>query len=283
MGRITTPTDAGFRRGGLDFGDDNGVNLEGLTAELLAEPPEQFTARRNARVKELKAAGQDDLARELSAVKKPALPLWAANQVARKDPAILRKLAESSQAVAKAQGATGAGRSNAARDLRAASEDFQRNLEAATQVAAEALRRHEHAPTEETLRRIREILRLAVTQGGTAWDQLMKGALASEPEPVEDLVSMFQAGAATTSAKPTKADERAEAKRATEAAERAAQADLERAQQLEATAKRLRNEAKEALAAAERAEQRAKAAEDEAASAKAQAQKSQRAVARRRS
>ena len=194
---------------------------------------------------------------------------------------MFRKLAESSQALAQAQRATGAGRSNAARDLRAASEDFQRNLETATQVAAETLRRQKHAPTEETLRRVREILRLAVTQGGKAWDQLTKGALTSEPEPADDLVSMFQAGAASTAAKPTKADERAEAKRATEAAERAAQADLERAQQLEATATRLRNEAKEAMAAAERAEQRARAAEDEAATAKAQAEKSQRANARR--
>ncbi len=251
-----------------------------MAAELLAEPPDQFTARRNARVKELKVAGQSELAGELSAIKKPALPLWAANAVAREDAAILGKLRESSQSVAKAQRATGAGRASAARDLRAASEDFQRQLEAATKVAAEALRRHEHTATEEMLRRIRDILRLAVNQGGEAWDRLAKGALTSEPEPVDDLAAMFQAGPPATGAKPTKADERAEERRA-EAAERAAQADLERAQQLEATARRLRNEAKEAMAAAERAEQRAKAAEDEAASAKAQAQKSQRAVARR--
>ena len=259
-----------------------GVNLESLTAELLAEPPDQFTARRNARVKELRAAGQGELARQLSGIKKPALPLWATNQVARDEPASLGKLHESSQGVAKAQGAAGAGRSSAARDLRAASEDFQRNLEAATNVAAAALRRHGHTPTEETLRRIREILRLAVTQDGEAWDQLMKGALATEPEPAEDLVAMFRAGTPTMAAKPTKADERAEERRAMEAAERAAQADLERAQQLEATAKRLRNEAREAVAAAERAEQRAKAAEDDAAAAKVQAQKSQRAIARGR-
>ena len=259
------------------------MDIESLTTELLAEPPDQFTARRNARVKELKAAGQNELAGELSAVKKPALALWAANQVARDDAPILGTLHESSQAVAKAQRATGAGRSNAARDLRAASEDFQHKLEAATNVAAGALRRHEHTATEETLRRIREILRLAVSQGGETWDRLTKGALTSEPEPVDDLASMFQAGAPAPAAKPTKAGERAEERRAMEAAERAAQADLERAQQLETTAKRLRREAKEAMAAAERAEQRAKAAEDDAASAKAQAQKSQRAIARRRS
>lgn len=259
------------------------IDFDDVTADLLAKPLDQFTSQRNARVKELKAGGQADLASQLSNLKKPPLPLWAANQVGRDDPAILRKLDASSQAVAKAQGATGAGRSTAARDLRMASEDFQRNLETATNVAAGALRRHGHAATEDVLRRIREILRLAVTQGGDAWDRLTKGALSSEPEPADDLVAMFRAGAPAPAAKPTKADEQAEAQRALEVAEQAAQADLERAQQLEATAKRLRNEAKEAMAAAERAEQRAKAAEDEAASAKAQAQKSQRAIARRRS
>ncbi|HET9848940.1 MAG TPA: hypothetical protein VFR68_10345, partial [Candidatus Dormibacteraeota bacterium] len=149
-------------------------------------------------------------------------------------------------------------------------------------VATQALRRNGHAPTEEALRRIRDILRLAVTQGGEAWDRLTKGALTSEPEPADDLAAMFRAGSAGPAPKPSKADGRAEAQRAQEAAERAAQADLERAQQLEATAKRMRNEAKEAVAAAERAEQRARAAEEEAAAAKAQAGKSQRAIARRR-
>lgn len=277
-----TPTGARYPHGGLVFGDDKGVDLVDLTAELLAEPPEQFTSKRNARAKELKAAGQGDMARQLLDVKKPPLPLWAVNQVMRDDPATLRKVHESSQGVTKAQQATGRGRADAAKELRSASEELQRNLEAATTVAADALRRRGHAPTEETLRRIREIIRLAVTQDGDAWDRLKKGALASEPEPTDDLTAMFRAGSAPA-AKPTKADEQAEARRVQEIAEREARADVERAQQLEATAKRLRNEAREATAAAERAEQRAKTAEDEAAAAKTQAQKSQRAIARRRS
>ena len=258
------------------------MDLDSLAAELLAAPPEEFTARRNARVKELKAGGQVDLAKQLSDVKKPALPLWAANQVRRHDPARLRKLQASAQRVAEAQSATGAGRTNAARDLRLASEDFQRDLEATTNVAAQALRRNGHAPTEEALRRIRDVVRLAVTQGGEAWTRLTEGALTSEPEPADDLAAMFRAGSVGPAPKPSKADERAEAQRVQEAAERAAQADLERAQQLEATAKRMRNEAKEAVAAAERAEQRARAAEEEAAAAKAQAERSRRAIARRR-
>jgi hypothetical protein len=248
------------------------VNLEDVTAELLAQPLDQFTAERNARAKELKAAGQTNLAKEVAALKKPPVHLWAANQVAKEEAARLRKLLESSRAVAKAQ--TGG---KAARDLRAASEEFQDDLEAAVTAAATVLQRDKHAASEETLRRVRDIFRLAAMQEGAVWDRLEKGALIDEPEPGEDVLSMFQAGKPTRE-KVSKADERVEQRRAEEAAERAARDDAERAEQLEATAHRLRREAKEAVAAAERADQRARAAEEQAAEARAQAKKSQRAA-----
>src|SRR3979411_2846506 len=116
--------------------------MRSLTAELMAQPLDQFTARRNARAKELKASGQGDLARELGELKKPALPLWAANQV--RDRALLSGLRQAAQSVARAPGGgraggprsvpgpgapAASGRANAAQDLRAASEEFQRNIE----------------------------------------------------------------------------------------------------------------------------------------------------------
>src|ERR1700686_5123884 len=79
------------------------VNLRSLTAELMAQPLDQFTARRNARVKELKASGQAEPSRQLGALKKPAVHLWAANQV--RDRALLGGLRRAAQAVAKAQAA----------------------------------------------------------------------------------------------------------------------------------------------------------------------------------
>jgi hypothetical protein len=256
------------------------MQLDDVAAELLAQPLEQFTPKRNARAKELKAAGQAALAAEVAALRKPSVALWAANQVAREKPAILRKLRQSADALAKAQTT---GRADAARSLRAASDEFQGNLDAVAAAATEVLRRNDHPATEETLRRIREVLRLAALQGGDTWTRLEKGALISEPEPGDDVMSMFQASAAATgpAPKPSKADERAEARRAHEAAERQAKEDAERAEQAEATARRMRAEAREAAAAAERAEQRATAAEEEASRAKAAAQKSKRALARR--
>ena len=251
------------------------MNLESLTAELLAQPLDQFTPRRNAKIKELKASGQADLARELAGLKKPSLPIWAVNRVNDRD--MLRELRRAAQAVVKAQAAAASGRSNAAQDLRPASEEFQRKLEAAGNAATTVLRQSRHATGEETVRRIREIFRLAALQGGDTWDRLQDGALAIEPRPGDDLLEMFAAGGAPVAGKRA---EQAEARRAAELAQRAARADQELAQRATAAAGRLRQEAKEAAVAAERAADRAVAAEAEASRARAQADKSQRAARR---
>ena len=248
-------------------------------AELLAQPLEQFTSRRKARANELKASGHGDLASQLSELKKPSVSLWAANRVARSGADLLRELRQSAQALAKAQAAAGAGRANAAQELRRTAEDFQKRLDAAASAAAGALREGEHAAGDETLRRVREIFRLAALKNGETWDRLQKGALPSEPQPGDDVLDMFASGSAPLGAKSA---ERLEKQRATAAAEKAARADVERAKETAATAVRLRQEATAAATAAQRASERATAAEAEAARAKAQAEKSQRAIAGRR-
>jgi hypothetical protein len=251
------------------------MNMRSLTAELLAQPLDQFTARRNSRVKELKASGQADLARELAALKKPAVHLWAANRV--HDRALLAGLRRAAQAVVKAQAAAATGRANAAQDLRAASEEFQRNIESVATAAANALREGQHAAGDETLRRIREIFRLAALQGGETWDRLQQGALTTEPHPGDDMLEMFAAGATPGTGRRA---EQADARRAAELAERAARADVERAQQAVAAAERRRQEAKEAAVAARLAAERAAVADKDAARARAQAKKSQRRTGR---
>ena len=254
------------------------MNIRSLSAELLAQPLEQFTARRNTRTRELKASGQADLASALAALKKPAVYLWAADQV--RDRALLSALRRAAQTLARAQASAASGRANAAQDLRAASEDFQRNIELAATAAAGALRQGKHAAGEETLRRIREVFRLAALQGGETWEALQEGGLMTEPRPGDDMVAMFAAGATPGTGKRA---EQAEARRASELAQRAARADAERAQQAIAAAERRRVEAKEAAVAARLAAERAAAADKEAARARAQAKKSHRASGHRAS
>jgi hypothetical protein len=251
------------------------VNLRSLTAELLAQPLDQFTARRNARVKELKASGQADLARDLATLKKPAVPLWATNQI--RDRTLLGGLRRAAQSVARAQASAATGGANAGQDLRAASEEFQRHIESVATTAANALRQGTHAVGEETLRRIREIVRLAALQDGETWDRLQEGSLVTEPRPGDDMLEMFAAGATPGTGRRA---EQAEARRAAELAERAARTDAEKAQQAMAAADRRRLEAKEAAVAARLAAERAAAAEKEAARARAQAKKSQRRTGR---
>jgi hypothetical protein len=259
--------------------DRSAVNIDALTAELFAQPLDRFTSLRNARVKGLKASGRADLASQIAALKKPSVPLWVANQVAVSDADLLQSLRQSAQAVTRAQTNATAGRANAAKDLRAASDDFQRTLEAATSAAATALRRAQHATGDEVLRRIREIFRLAALQGGGAWDRLRKGALVSEPAPGDDVLAMFAPGGTPVKDKSAK---RAAAQRAIAAAQKAAQADAERAEQAAAIARRLRRDATDASVAATRAAERASAADDEASRAAAQARASRRAMTRRR-
>lgn len=251
---------------------------EDLTAELLAQPLEKFTAYRNAKARQLKASGQADLASQLSALKKPSVSLWASNQGARSNPAVLRDLRQSALALAKTQAAAGTRRANAAQELRSASEDFQQKLDAASNAAAAALRQGEHPAGEETVRRAREIFRIATLRGGETWEQLQKGALAGEPQPADDVAEMFASSATAKG----KSAERQEQQRVAAAAEKAARADEERAKEAAATALRLRQEATAAASAAQRAADRAIAAEEEAARAKAQAAKSRRAIANRR-
>ena len=65
------------------------MESEAFVREVLTAPGDEFTARRNARVKELKSAGLVDQARELSAVRKPSLPLRAVNRLAVDHPGLL--------------------------------------------------------------------------------------------------------------------------------------------------------------------------------------------------
>ena len=254
------------------------MDIESLTAELLVQPLDQFTPSRNARVKELKASGQAELARELSTLKKPSVPMWAVNQV--RDRATLVALRRAAQVVVRAQAAAAGGNPNAARELRAASEDLQGKLDLASNAAAAALREGRAAVAEDTLRRLREIFRLAAVEGGATWDRLLRGALTVEPRPGDDMIEMFGAGGLPAAGRQAA---EAEARRAAEQAEKAARADEELAQRATETAKRLRQEATDAAAAAERAGVRAAAAEKEADRARTQAEASRRAAGQKRS
>ncbi|HEY0494040.1 MAG TPA: hypothetical protein VGD57_11340, partial [Candidatus Dormibacteraeota bacterium] len=165
------------------------MKTDDVVAELLAGPLNEFTNRRNAKAKELKGAGQRELAEEVTALKKPPVPVWAVNQLARGNKSVLERLKQMGEGVVEAQQGAVSGRRNAAQELRSASDRLQRELEVAVRTVADRLRTDGHAADEATLRRVQEILRLAAVSGGDTWDRLRSGRLIDEPRAGEDMLT----------------------------------------------------------------------------------------------
>jgi len=272
------------------------MNLDDVVAQLLAAPLNEFTKARNAKAKELKAAGQRELAAEVTGLKKPPVAVWAVNQLARRNKPALARLRRAGEGVVQAQSGAVSGRKNAAPELRSASEGLQRELEAAVRDAGDVLSAGDHAADEATLRRLQEMLRLAAVSGGETWDRLQRGALISEPRAGEDmLTAAFALGSARSVINAAPRVEASEARAARTAAREAAEtekriemehvlrtakADEEAAQQAGQTAHRLREEADRIAADSKRAGERARQAEKELERATARAKVSREAARR---
>jgi hypothetical protein len=272
------------------------MNLDDVVAQLLAGPLNEFTNARNAKAKELKAAGQRELAAEVAGLKKPPVAVWAVNQLARRNKPVLERLRRAGESVVQAQSGAVSGRKNAALELRSASEALQRELEAALREIGDVLRAGDHAADEATLRRVQEMLRLAAVSGGETWDRLQRGALISEPRAGEDMLTAAFALGSTGSAgsaapRVPATDARAARTAAREAAAtekrietehvlRTARADEEVAQQAAQNAHRLREEADRMAADAKRVGEKARQAEKELERASAKAKASREAARR---
>ena len=66
---------------------------------LFSVRPADFVGERNATAKKLKAAGRRDDAATVEKLPRPTLSVWAVNQIARQEPALVRRLAEATAAL----------------------------------------------------------------------------------------------------------------------------------------------------------------------------------------
>jgi hypothetical protein len=71
--------------------------------DLFGVDPDEFVATRDALARELKGAGDTDAAKAIKALRRPTLPLWAVNQIARRDDAVAQELVAAAAAARHAQ------------------------------------------------------------------------------------------------------------------------------------------------------------------------------------
>ena len=149
--------------------------LEAELDNLYAALPADFTRARNDLAQRLKQAGQVEAAAGVKQLRKPTVPLWAVNQLARRHPDDVRALLDAGERLRVAQQAALRGESE---ELRAATAEERRILHSLTQRAAELLRETGHSADTK---RIADTLRAAaVDESGR--ELLQRGRLSEELE-----------------------------------------------------------------------------------------------------
>lgn len=111
--------------------------LETELDSLYAAPPADFTRARNDLAQRLKQAGQVEAAAAVKQLRKPTVPLWAVNQLARRHPDDVRALLDAGERLRVAQQAALRGESQ---ELRTATAEEREILHRLTQRGAELLR-----------------------------------------------------------------------------------------------------------------------------------------------
>jgi hypothetical protein len=149
--------------------------LEAELDNLYAAPPADFTGARNDLAQRLKQAGQVEAAAAVKQLRKPTVPLWAVNQLARRHPDDVRALLDAGERLRVAQQAALRGESQ---ELRRATAEQRKLLHGLTQRGVELLREAGHSADTK---RIADTLRAtAVDESGR--ELLQRGRLSEELE-----------------------------------------------------------------------------------------------------
>jgi hypothetical protein len=149
--------------------------LEAELDNLYAALPTDFTRARNDLAQRLKQAGQVEAAAGVKQLRKPTVPLWAVNQLARRHPDDVRALLAAGERLRVAQQAALRGESQ---ELRAATAEEREILHGLTQRGAALLRDAGHSADAK---RIADTLRAAaVDESGR--ELLQRGRLSEELE-----------------------------------------------------------------------------------------------------
>ena len=243
-------------------------------------PLEEFTKARNDLARRLAKAGRADAANDVKKLAKPSVPVWTANQLARREPGEVRALLRSAEELRKAQERALGGKG--ADELRDRLTEQRKAVRALARLGRDILASEGRAVSDAIVERIGKTLDAAALDDGSRF-LLRAGRLTEELEPPGfDVLAGMATGVGgprrqarqATRAKPTKREAVGEARRrvqearqdartrAREAAD--AERELERAEALAADARRNAQAARERSDEAERALAEAEAALREA-------------------
>jgi hypothetical protein len=223
---------------------------------LFATPPTQFIEERKRIATALKSAGRKDEAKAVEKIPRPSVAVWTVNQIARRDPELVRRLGAITDRLKVAAGAKyGA----AAADLRQALDELRG--EAAAVLAAAG---HDDA-SPHLVQRVVANLRAAMG-GADTRAALERGRLVRDLEE-QEMTSLFgtgatlEAGGAKTP-RPTSAKANADHGKATADAKAEAKARATAIAAAEREVKRRRDDDAAARKAVERAEHAVTAAQE---------------------
>jgi hypothetical protein len=244
---------------------------------LYALPLEEFTASRNDLARRLAKAGRSDAATEVKKLAKPSVPVWTANQLARREPGELRALLRSAEELRKAQERALDGKGVS--DLQARLAEQRRAVRALARLGRDILADEGRSASDAIVERIAKTLDAAALDDGARF-QLRAGRLTEELEPpgFEALAGLTPARPRSRragAAKPTDAGV-AEARRRVDEAKREVRERAREAVEAERTAERAETAATEARRAAGVASKRSRDAERALAQAEAALKKARR-------
>ena len=213
---------------------------EAVLDELYSAPLDEFIARRTALAKQLKAEGRADEASEVGGARKPSVPLWTVNQLARRNKPAVKNVVEASDTLRKALG-------KGDHDAFAAAQKQQTDALKKLRDAARSLL---GKATDPVLERVVSAFRTASVDDDLR-DALLAGRLTEEPE-----ASGFDALAGLSFAPAGPRKQAEEPKREADRIKEATKA----LQQAKADARERERDAREAERAADKARKAADAA-----------------------
>jgi hypothetical protein len=255
-------------------------DVEDELDRLYALPLEEFTRSRNDLARRLSRAGRGEAANEVKKLAKPSVPVWTANQLARREPGEVRALLRSAEELRKAQ--ERALRGKGAADLRERLDEQRRAVRALARLGRDILGAEGRSVSDAIIERIAKTLDAAALDEGSRF-LLRAGRLTEELEPsgFDVLAGMAPAkqtgprGARSPSAS-GKREQLATARRAVQSARQAARQQARAAVDAEREAQRAESAAADARRRAQEARDRSNAAEQALAEAEAALRQAQR-------